>query len=262
MQNFYKIVKICFYLLCTNFINFKNNIMGKVINTIFIVIPTMLIAIYILPIYGICKSYGVIKSVTAVISAMYFSSLSLISDLLLKMGYDRKINYYILLPIPFWSYCVQLVISYTLYGILVSFITIPFIILILFKQIAYNEVSWFMLSVSVMLISFLSSSFGLLLAAYTKGIAKIENVFVRILIPLAILGGGEFSWSILNSKNKFLSYISLLNPYTYSTEIVRSSFIAKHSGINFYIALFFIMFFSLLFIFFGINKLKRRLSLV
>lgn len=255
-----QIFKIFLSLLSSNFIELRHTIMARVLNATAISIPIILVGEFILPIYGIRNDFGIILASSIIIGAMFFSNMLIITEFITKIE-SKQIDYYVLLPIPFWAYCLQFVLYHAFYGIIMAISTIPLIILILYTKNIFANLEIIKFISSILLIGLLNSSFAFFLACYARGMRDIENIILRIIVPLGMLGGYQFSWYTLFHYNKYLGYLSLLNPYTYTNEAIRSTII-KGEYISFPISMFVIAALSCTLLFTSVRKLKNKLDLI
>ena len=255
-----KTFKIFLSLLLSNFIELQNTLMARVLNATAISVPILLVGEFVLPIYGIRNDFGIIQASSIIIGAMFFSNMMIVTEFISKIE-SKQIDYYILLPIPFWAYCLQFILYHAFYGIIMAISTIPPIILILYTKNIFANLEVIKFIFSILPIGLLNSSFAFFLACYARGTRDIENIILRIVIPLGMLGGYQFSWYTLFHYNQYLGYLSLLNPYTYTNEAIRSTII-KGEYISFAISMFVIAILSFIFLFTSVRKLKNKLDLI
>jgi hypothetical protein len=76
------------------------------------------------------------------------------------------------------------------------------------------------------------------------------------------LGCYFFSWISVFNLYKYFGYFLLINPFVYFTESIRSIFFNHNEFLPLGYCLVAILFFTLIFGYFGIKKLKKRLDAI
>lgn len=99
-------------------------------------------------------------------------------------------------------------------------------------------------------------------ASIIANMSKFGSIWARYIFPMWFMGGFQFSWISLHKVAPIISYINLLNPMIYITEMVRISILGQEGYINFWFCLIAITFFSVLCLAISIRNLKQRLDFV
>ena len=209
------------------------------------------------------KSPYVPESLILMIGSFVFTITSMcfsfISPFIYDMEGNRFIDYQLtLLPAPF------LVVEMIVFAALFAFFTaLPFFPLVrsIFPQLFIGlQSSWLALLLILFCMCIFIASYIMLAMCLIKSSFQIRQFFVRVNLPLVILGGSWLPWYIMKQHFPPLAYIVLLNPFTYITEGIRASLFGNNSSIPWYLCLIALIAFSLSFTLASIHFFKRKLD--
>lgn len=249
-----------FSLFAVNFVDMRMIVKDKFINAVTLSIPLLFTGAYMLQFYGVNNEYGIFQAASVIGMIISMAATGFLVDFVLKIE-TKEVEYYSLLPIPFWGYCLQIIFFYTFYCFVMSIAAILSTILVLYGKNIFAGLSLFKFITVILFAGCLNSSFILFLSSYAKGHKDIEKIILRITVPLSFLGGHQYSWYNLFSFNKFLGYLNLLNPYTYITEAIRSAMISTEGNMPFSISISAMACFAVIFFILAVRKLKKKLDL-
>jgi ABC-type polysaccharide/polyol phosphate export permease len=85
---------------------------------------------------------------------------------------------------------------------------------------------------------------------------------MRFVFPLWYLGAFQFSWAILYRIFPLGGILNLINPMVYVQESMRSALLGAEGYLPFWVSAGMLFFFIILFLWWGIVRLKKRLDFV
>lgn len=262
-KNINSFIKIFWQLLKLDFIEYRFNIVDKIINFSIWTISTVAILNYITgKQFETNQNLGLFILTGCIASAGLFEVFPRVVQLVSDFEGDKTIEYQLTLPIPSELIFIKTIFYY---GINSLSLTIPSLFLgkILIKnEFILSNVHWLKFTAIIIMASFFYGSFILWTTCKIKNTRKLQNVWMRFVFPIWFLGGYQFSWMTLNKVVGKLAYISLFNPIIYIMEGVRASIIGQENYIDFRICLSVITIFTLFFIVSSIRKLKKRLDCI
>lgn len=233
---------------------------AEVFNVSIWFLATVLVLVYIGPglnldqhFIAICV-FGSIASTITNIIPVYVRQLS-------DLCGDRVISYYTILPLPYWVVFLSMICYSAIYLTVTSIISILIGSLLVPNVINLANINWIKLLFYLPVTSLTFGALSLILVAITPNMDSIENVITRIVFPLWFFGCFQFTWGVLNKVSPVLSYINLLNPYTYASECVRVIF-NQGSELPFWLSIMAMLFIGIVLGFVSIKILKRRLDCV
>ncbi len=255
-------LKIFWNLLKTDLFLFKKTIKDKLINSFVWVIANLVISTYLLQSSGMSDSFGLFQAGSLIISMIGFELYTQVFVLISDLDGSKNISYYLTLPIPNWLLFLKYATFYFINNMFLCLAALPVIKLVLMNKIVFSLINWPIFFVSVTMASVFFAFFTLFLASIIKNVGEIENILMRILFPLWIFGGFQFSWKAALGISKFLGYLILISPYTYATEAIRSSMMNPSDFIPVWICFAVLSVMSLVAAYFGFRNLKNKLDFV
>lgn len=188
----------------------------------------------------------------------FHETIAFVSDIENK----KKIYYDLSCPLPSKLYFLSRIIFY-----LIRFSILTIIITILSRVILGHIINFAKISIiKFILISITTNIFYgvwiFFMASIIKKSKNIPNLFSRFQFPLWFLGGFQFSWKTLYSKNKILAYLDLANPILYINEGFKDAILGIKGIVPFYYLIGIIAIFSIILFFVGYYRLKKQLDFV
>jgi len=229
----------------------------------FIWITTMILVFaYIMPAFGLTKSYGAFMVATMCSTAGLFQSFSYLAELVADIEGDRIISYYFTLPVPSWLIFIRFIIYYTISFMVLGFLVLPAGKLMLWNSFSLAQVSYGKLALIFVLTNIFYSVLALWTASYVRSLLRMDSVWMRLIYPLWFLGCFQFSWQSLKEVSPVLAYIDLLNPLTYISEGTRAAILGQQGSLNFWLCVLALLFFIGAGGWHAIKKMKKRLDFV
>ena len=177
---FYKLVKTNFYIA-------RQELNGQIINFYIWAFCSLIVMGYIMQEFGLAADYGSFQLATVIgtvgLFQIYGNSFKLIAD----FEGDSHISYCLTLPVSpsivWWS----MICSYSLTGIVLSVLMLPFGKLLLFNSFSLATISWLKLAIMLVLANVFYGVFTLAVTAHVGAISKMENVWCRFIFPMWFL---------------------------------------------------------------------------
>lgn len=175
---------------------------------------------------------------------------------------DRRISYYLTLPLASWMIFAKQMVCMALRGMAIGFAIIPLGKLVLWHEFILSDVAWFKFALVFILANLFIGAFTLWLATMIMSIQKLGNLWARFIFPVWFLCGFQFSWATLHNVVPPLAYSMLLNPMTYVMEGIRATVIGQEGYLNIWVCIGMLILFTLFFAWHSISRLKKRLDAV
>ncbi len=228
---------IFWQLLKTELILIRKSFWDKLINATIWSSTVILISAYILPSFGLSEEFCVIQALSVIISIAGFELYASISKFFADLEGDRHIGYLLTLPLPSWLLLINMVCIFIVNGMLLGCFTF-----VVAKLLLWNSFNLAIINIPKSILAFLMSNvffgfFGLFMISLIRTLLSLENVFMRVMYPLWILGGFQFTWKALYGVNPLFAFINLLNPYIYGNEGFRGAMLGQVDYLPFWICI-------------------------
>ncbi len=261
-MNFLRYKHIFLQLLKTELFLIRKSFWDKVLNATIWSSTTIIVAAYILPLFGINKSFGVIQAVGVIISVVGFELYPSISKFFADLEGDGHINYRLGLPLPGWLLLMNMACVFVVNGVLLGLVTFT-----VAKLLLWNSFNVSIINIPQALIMFLMSNiffgfFGLFMISLIKGLMSLEDVFMRVMFPMWFLGGFQFTWYALYSVCPTFAYLNLLNPYIHGQEGFRAAMLGQAGYLPVWTCVVTLAAMSVLCVFVSITRLRTKLDFV
>lgn len=263
MKNNFTLYKSIFInLLREEFTILGQTFYNKVFNSLIWATTTILVAAFLLPLFGMDESFGSFLAVGTFVSIGGFEMYSSIGNFIADLQSEKYFNFQLTLPIPTWLLLTKNITIYFINSSIMSLIAFICCKLVLYNKFDLSQLNIIQTIIGFMVVNLFYGVFTIWGISQTRNLLEIENVFMRYIYPLWYLGGYQFSWKALHHLSPTLAYVSLLNPYTYIYEGMRSAMLEPESYLNFWICMLAMLFTTFLLGWWGIVKLKKRLDFV
>ncbi len=261
-KNFRTQIQVFWSLLRLDLMFITNGLLDKFINTSISCSMAMFVAKYVFVKLGIKSNFAAIQASSQIVSIIGWSVYSHITVFVMDWTSYRHINYLSTLPISaellLIEYTIRNAVTLFIYGLLSVFI----IFLLSYDVIMWFNINFFLLILILMIISLFYAFFGLLLASFLRDLSKFNNLIVRIMLPLWILGGNQFSFKTAYDISPYFAYLTSLSPYTYANEAMRYCLISNTQYMPIWISLGTLVFMTFVVAIFAIYRVKNRLNLI
>jgi len=245
------------------FVGFLKLLKDKIIDQGVWVSITTLATVYLMgkqfavtPGFGLFTIVGCIAAIG--LFEIYAQVFSMVGD---YIG-DRRIAYFVTLPTKSWVIFVKQIVCMALKGMSISFAIIPLAKLLLWNEFCLTNVSWLTFLLIFIWGNLFVAAFALFFSAILESYVKMGMFWNRLIFPLWLMSGWQFSWATMHGLNPWLAYAMLLNPLTYIMEGTRAAMIGQSGYLNVWLCLGALIFFTFFFTVIAIYKIKQRLNLV
>ena len=248
-------------LLVSNFHTFKPRVADQMLNGLIWATINIVVFGFIMTARGIDASYGSFIVVTIASVQGFFipahNVIILVSDI---NDTSSNLHYELTLPTPQWTIFLKYAIANAYQGFITTLLMIPFGKILLWNSFSFQYFSFFKFYFLIMLTCLFSGFFALFLASRIHDLFKISNMWQRIIFPLWFLAGFQFSWSDLYQMSPMLAYLNLCNPLTYALEGGRAAALNPALSLPYWNCVLALISFTILFGYYGITNLKRRMD--
>jgi len=218
---------------------------------------------YVLPSVGMNQQYGTFLLVGALASTFFYLSLGMGNELVSDFCSMRCIDFYFTLPASSYRFILfQRVFSFALHSVLISLPLLLIGKLILGSRMFLSQLSVIKLFLVLVISGIFFGFFGLWLAAWIPTNRAFNSVWRRVYTPMQLLGCYWFSFFTGFKVFAYIACIALLNPLTYMCEGVRAAVMGQAEYLNFWLCLAVLIAYTIIFGWYAMRKLKRRLDLL
>jgi len=218
---------------------------------------------YVLPSIGQDSKYGSFLMIGVVASTFFYLSMTLGNTLVDDFCSLRFFEHQLLVPVASYKMILwQRVFMFTIHGTLLSLPVIPIGKAVLLDKLDLSHICIGKLLLIAPLTGVLFGFFALWLASWVTSGAAFSSMWRRVYTPLQLFGCYWFSFAMFTKAFPVLGYASLLVPLTYATEGVRSSVLGPDGFINFWISLSALTVYTIVFGWYAMQMLKRRLDMI
>lgn len=257
MRHYFSITK---ELLITDLMLMKQNITDTIINTLIWASSVTAIATYVLPHLGVTQSYGSMMLIGSFVSCALFECFGNTSMMVADLDGDRVISYQLTLPLPGWLLLVQKGLGFAIHSAILTLFILPMGKLIMGKHLVLSAINPYKFVVAFVLLHLMCAFLCVIMIAYTSSMSRILHVWTRLLFPLWFFGGSQFNWYTLKEMSPALAYLNLANPITYASESIKGASLSGEAFLPFGFCIAMMTLFSIVFLYIGHRKMKRRLD--
>lgn len=156
-------------------------------------------------------------------------------DLIFDLEQDRFVDYQMTVLSPRLVLLERIVFSATAsFCCILTFF--PISKLVMQDRFVIENANWLQVFVLLYLGALLFSSFNLFTQLMLKDSMKMDNLWLRCYYPLLVMGGGMFSWPVMNTLSPILGAITLLNPFIYLADGLREAILGTGEYFSFTLA--------------------------
>ncbi len=215
----------------------RKTILGKMLNTAIWVSILIFSNHHVLPFLGMPSTYGKFMLAGGIVVQMLFSAMAEVSVMVGDLTGDKIIMFPLGLALPPWLAFVRYALTTALQGLLMGLFSIPIAAVVMGRDFSFPmvDVQKMLLMYGVQSVFF--GFFSLWVASFTPDMPSYENVWLRVTNPLWMLGCYTYSWTILQRAVPWLSYVCLLNPFTYAMEGSRAAILGQPNFLNYWVCL-------------------------
>ncbi len=256
--------RVCFEILATELVELRKTFFDQALNLAIWVFCTVIVMGYLTKLqFNITnEDFGVFNLAGCVATAGFFEVYPRSFNFIADLEGPQIISYYTTLPLPAWMVFVSKMIYWFISSSLRSLIVLPLGKLILWDSFSLSAVNWPKFALIFLVSNFFYSALTLFVSSIVPNMAKMENVWMRIIFPLWFLGGFQFSWYYLYSLSPAFGSMDLLNPIVYVMEGMRGAILGHEKNLSFPLCVVMIFLFAVTCLILGIKRLKKRLDCV
>lgn len=223
---------------------------------------SLIVSGYLLKSFGISNDFGPFLLGGMIAAVALFELNVNVVDFVADLDGDRTIAYYLTLPTHTATVLCSHIFYYAAIGSALGIVVLPLAKLILYDRLSLFAIAWPKFILFIILINLFCATATLLLSALIGSMKKIGVLWTRIICPLWLLGGFQFSWNSIHSSTPKLSYLLLFNPVIYMSEGVRAALLNQNDTIPFGICCGVIIVAWIITFFLAYKALKKRLDFV
>jgi ABC-2 type transport system permease protein len=249
-------------LLRAKLTSIRSVLTEKIINIYIWAGCTIFVMGYLMQSFGLAKNYGPFQLAGILAVVGLFELYSNVVTLVADFEHDRTIVYYLTLPTSFATVLLSYICYYLIISMSMCFALLPLGKLMLWNQLNLASIAWGKLLLFIVVINIVWAILTLVLATYISSMNRLGIVWIRIIFPLWIFGGFQFSWMATNAVLPMLSYVMLLNPVIYATEGIRGALLGQGEYLPFWLCCVVMVLLSIVASWWAWSALKKRLDLV
>jgi ABC-type polysaccharide/polyol phosphate export permease len=253
---------ILWKLTKTHFYIAHKQLFDKTINLYIWAFCTLIVMGYVMQQFGLTQSYGCFQLATVIGTVGLFEIYGNSFRYMIDLEGDRHISYLLTLPlspaIVLWSF----ICSYTLIGIILTILMIPFGKLLLWNSFSLTSISWVKFGIIVVISNIFYGIFTMAVTALVGQMSKMENVWTRFIFPLWFMGGFQFSWMSIYNISQPLAYLFLINPVLFVMEGTRAALLGQEGCLPWELCCVVLCGFIVVGWVYGKSKMKRLLDFV
>lgn len=250
-------------MLKVDLLIYKRSIVSQLIDAAVWVSCNISVATYIFPVLGMPLTFGSLIAASSIASGAVWAIWSFNSIFVSDLSGDRKINYFLTLPIPSWLIFVKQAAAYAIRTSIVYGALLPFCKLLMPMRLDLSSFSLIKYIV-ILLVSNLCTSFlAQFMGGFIKNLLYLDSISTRVIMPLWTLGCSQFAFDTLYKMNPIVAQIDLLNPVIYIMEGMRAAIFNENTQhLSFSICLVALCLFCIFFVLVSSWRLKKRLDFV
>ncbi len=237
-------------------------IRSKFIDLIIMLTTNVLVFTYLMPYFGLKTGYGAFLIAGLIPVIGLFEVMPRTNQMIVDISGNKKISYILTLPLPTILSLAAIPIGWAACGSIFTILILPIGKLMLLKKFDLSNFSYLKFFLSFFSINILLAFFAYWITSLIKGMQYFAWIWSRIVNPIFMLGGYFYTWKAVYAASHAAGLLNLINPLIYSTEAVRSAIFGSAKYLPFWLSLSAIWVFILVFAFFSIKRIKKRLDCV
>lgn len=222
-------------LIRVKFTDVRTVLLDRLINFYIWAGCTMLVSGYLMKAFGLSNDFGPFLIGGMIAAVALFEVNVNVINFVADLDGDHTIAYYLTLSTHTVTVLCSHIFYYATIGTILGVAVLPLAKIILYDRLNLFAIAWPKLLFFIILINLFCATITLWLSALIGSMKKIGVLWTRIICPLWLLGGFQFSWISVHSVAPKLSYILLLNPVIYMSEGIRAALLNKNDTIPFWI---------------------------
>jgi hypothetical protein len=235
---------------------------SKIIDILIITCTNVIVFTVLMPYFGLESSYGQLIAVGLISILSLFEVVPRTTNLISDITGNKKISYFLTLPLPTSLVLIAIPIGWAACGGLYTIFILPVAKIFLYHELDLSHFSLLKFVVSFITIQLMYGFFAFFLTSLIKDMKYISWVWARVINPLLMFGGYFYTWMAINSISHIAGILNLFNPVMLACETLRAAVLGQKGYIDFWFAILGLWLFIILFALFGVIRLKKRLDCV
>lgn len=240
----------------------RKTFVGRMIDALIWSGTSIIISGFILPAFGITQRFGLLIWIGSIITMGLFEAVYEAQDLVADREGNFHTGYLVTLPVPVFLVFIKIACSIALNSLFLSLCMFPLGPLLLGNMIDLSHFSFIKSAFVMLLINLFFGFFALWIFSWAKNPTRFSTVRRRIVQPIWLFGGYQFTWFVFYKTFPRLAIINLLNPVTYAFEGLRAAVFGPADFIPFWISCCALIGFTGIGALWSTVWLKRRLDCV
>ncbi len=184
---------------------------------------------------------------------------TMMASFVFDLEHDRFTDYQISI-VPPRILLIKMILFPALIASIISLPYFPLAYLLLPSYFETLNSNWFALMAVIVAAALYCASYIMMGLCIIKKATSIRQFWLRFNWPIVVLGGLWIPWYLLRSHYPTLGYISLLDPFTYFTEGVRSALIGSDQFISYKLCILALLSFFCMFSLVSLYFFKKKLD--
>lgn len=175
---------------------------------------------------------------------------------------DKKINAYLILPMPSGWVFVGTVVSWSIYAATITLCLFPIGRLLLWNQVDFSHFSIPKFFIIFVLSHIFYGFFSLWISSLVTNLRNTGWLWCRVVNPLFMFSGFFYTWKEAYAVSPWIGMVNLVNPLLYILEATKVSFFGTQGYLPFWLCVMAVALFTFFFAIDGVRRFKRRLDYV
>ncbi len=234
----------------------------ELIDSFFWASTTLVVSANLLTSFGMKPGFGIFVAAGIPATRCLFQIYGRATTIVVDLMSNKTITYDLILPIPTWLALTRIILSSFIRSLCISLPALPFALIFTWQDFNPAIFSLPKFLLILVLCALFCSAFGLLIASYVTTTEEISSLWNRIVSPMWMLGGFQFSWITMSKQMPWLGHLTLLNPFLYAVEGMRTSILGQEGYLPYWICIIALILSTLASGYCGIRKMSKRLDCV
>jgi hypothetical protein len=256
------IYKVALQLLLTDLFSWRKRILSAIFDSAIWMTSSTLLIGYVLPLIGLNKHFVAYHVVAMMISVSLFEVTGNISNLVSDFEGDRDIDFRLTLPTSSWLVFISKIIFYAINSMVLGLVAIPVGYMLVSDRFSLTNASILKFALFYPSAHLLAASFTIFALNFVKDIRQSLLAWRRLVYPLWFFGGAQYPWYVLKEISSNFANVALFNPFIFAQEGLHAALLGQGQYLNFWLCLIMVWFFILVFGYFGIKKIIKRLDAI
>jgi ABC-2 type transport system permease protein len=175
---------------------------------------------------------------------------------------DKKVNAYLILPMPSSYVFIGTVISWSIYAATITLCLFPIGKLILWNQLDVSHLSILKCIVIFALSHVFYGFFALWVSSLVTNLRSTGWLWSRVVNPLFMFSGFFYTWKEAYAMSPWIGGLNLVNPLLYILEATKVSFFGPEGYLPYWLSILAVALYTTFFAIDGVRRFKKRIDYV